>query len=75
VSKLTKAQKKKVQDLLLQRWKTVIEEDDQTDGFYQDLALALGHGDISENSTEAIEFSHRLQQAAIAWLTRLPEVA
>lgn len=75
MSKLTKAQKLKVQKSLLARWKTVLEEDPNTDGFCEDLSRALGHGDISEISTEASLYADSVVRATCAWLARLPEVA
>lgn len=74
MSKLTKMQKMQITGRLLARWRVVIEEDHQTDGFYEDVASALGHGDISEISTEARLFASGVAGTARAWLARMPEV-
>ena len=72
---MTKAQKKKITESMLKRWQTIIAEDHTCDGYWEDIADALGHGDVSGVSTEAALFGDKLMKATTKWLARLPEVA
>ncbi len=74
-SKMTKAQRQKVVAVLVKRWKTVLQEDNQTDGFWADVAMALGHDDVSETTAEQALFSAKVIDTACAWLDRMPEGA
>lgn len=74
MSKLTKSQKQQIHESFMRRWKTILTEDDTTDGFYEDLADALGHGDVSESSPEALLYADKVLKTAVAWLMRTPAV-
>lgn len=72
--KLTKDQKAKLTHTLVnKRWATIIDEDNKTDGFYEDVAEVMGV-DINDISTEATKYADSVRMAVKAWLKRLPEV-
>jgi len=73
--KLTKAQKSAVRAAMLQRARDILSSDSLTDGYYEDLARALKHDDISKNSTEAIKEAALTYSTIDVWLTKLPGVS
>jgi hypothetical protein len=73
MKRLTPHQKVSLQRLLIKRWVTVMEEDNKTDGFHENVAELLGV-DVSELSTEVHEFTALVIKDATRWLQRLPGV-
>lgn len=74
MAKLTKDQKKKVQEVVLKRWVIILEEDEKTDGYVEELARVMGHDNVGEVTKETYEHASKVLGQASSWLLRTPEV-
>ena len=72
MSKLTKSQKQKIHALFIKRWQTILEEDDKTDGHYEDIAKAMEHGGVEDNDSPELVYVSKLLAHTVAWLGRAP---
>lgn len=71
----TKKQMEALHGRLVKRWAKLLESEMDSDGFWEDVRMALGHEDVGNLTEAELKLAHNFIRMGRSWVDRMPPPA